>query len=191
MALRNQLLANQHFSLIFFRRPHNNKGLPETVSERHHEDTTDLPTSIVPIKTFHAKTVQSLSDCDIPLSSEFRPIRSVSEHEECYSSPEVEKAVSKSTVPENIAKINGTKKKRKRRKKALSVEGKEEPYEEDNSKTIEDIHLQSEKVRCLEMQKSDPLDKEVADLEAESNCPGVTSITSDLHFFSDTDIPCG
>lgn len=169
----------------------NNKDPLEAVSERHHED---LPTTLTaPVKTFHAKTVQSLSDCEIPINSEFRPIQSVSEHEheECHSSPEIEKLVSKSTLSEGPVKMNGSKKKRKRRKKALSLEGKEELCEEDSSKTMDDIHSLSEEARCKELQNNDTLDEELADLEAESNGPIVTSITSDLHFFSDTDIPCG
>lgn len=166
------------------------------------ETPPDLPTTAVAVKTFHAKTVQSLSDCDIPKNSEFRPIRSVSEHEECQSSPEIEKLASKLTISENnlnatnlIAKTNGAKKKRKRKKKTSSAEGREELHEEESSKLVDDAHLLCEDTCYVGGRKESPKmsssnDEEAVDARAELNCQAVSSLTSDLHFFSDTDIPC-
>ena len=187
--------------LLFRRSNSNNQNSQESMSELN-EDSPDLPTSVTAIKTFHAKTVQSLSDCDIPKNSEFRPIQTMSEHEEYQSSPEIEKLVSKLTISEsnlnatNVStKTNGAKKKRKRKKKLLSTEGKvEEPGEEESRKTADDIRSLNEETCCGSsdaLRKNDILDEEVAKLEEESNVQGVNSITSDLHFFSDTDIPCG
>lgn len=99
------------------------------------------------LKTFHAKTVQSLSDCEIPTSSEFRPIQSLSEHEGYQSSSEVDKLAALNKSETNIAvntKPNNNKKKRRRKKKTLTNELKKESTDkiddedEDKEKLVEE-----------------------------------------------------
>lgn len=88
--------------------------------------------------------MQSLSDCEIPASSEFRPIQSLSEHEGYQSSSEVEKLLANLNRSDNNIAVNKTnnKKKRRRKKKTLSNEFKKE--------TVEKIEDEEEKEHKLD-----------------------------------------
>lgn len=197
----------------------NNKGSQESISEL----IEDPPVSA--LKTFHAKTVQSLSDCEIPASSEFRPIQSLSEQEGYQSSSEVEKLLAKLNRSDNNIAANNIKtgNKKKRRRKKKTVELKKDPADkiEDNEEDIDaskstndenniltcdqsennsikvsnDYFIFEIKLRevfiefpfCL-FQKDESFDDEIDNIEIQSqNSP---PITTDLHFFSDTDVTC-
>lgn len=131
---------------IYFFYSSNNKGSQDSISEL----VEDPPTAA--LKTFHAKTVQSLSDCEIPVNSEFRPIQSISEHEGYQSSSEIEKLLAKLNSSDNNLNLNiktNGKKKRRRKKKTPSVEVKtegREEGEEENSKFFEEININNDDV---------------------------------------------
>lgn len=91
------------------------------------------------LKTFHAKTVHSLSDCEIPANSEFRPIQSLSEHEGYQSSSEVDKLLATFNRSDNNLAINTktTSKKRRRRKKKTATEFKKDGADKDEGNVEE------------------------------------------------------
>ncbi len=102
-----------------------NRGSRESVPDL----VEDSPAGAGALKTFHAKTVQSFSDCEIPVSTEFRPIQSLSEHEEYQSSSEIEKLLDNLNKSDNNLNANhkvNTKKKRRRKKKNSSTDLKTE-----------------------------------------------------------------
>lgn len=132
---------------IYFFYSLNNKGSQDSISEL----VEDPPTAA--LKTFHAKTVQSLSDCEIPANSEFRPIQSISEHEGYQSSSEIEKLLAKLNSSDNNLNLNiktNGKKKRRRKKKTPSIEvkteGREEIKEQETSKFFEEINANNDDV---------------------------------------------
>ncbi|XP_065218841.1 phosphatidate phosphatase LPIN3 isoform X2 [Planococcus citri] len=169
----------------------------------------ELPTEILDdapistLKTFHAKTVQSLSDCEIPTSSDFRPIQSLSEHEGYQSSSEVDKLATLNKSETNVAvnnnnnKPSNNKKKRRRKKKTLSNEFKKESTDkiededEDKEKTSDENPTASthDSSEINEFNKSNLLkqDDEIANLPQTQTSP---PLNTDLHFFSDTDVTC-
>ncbi|KAK7576591.1 hypothetical protein V9T40_012877 [Parthenolecanium corni] len=163
----------------------NIKGSQESIPEI----VEDTPAT--GLKTFHAKTVQSLSDCEIPASSDFRPIQSVSEHEGYHSSSEIEKLSQTHNKSDNNLNASNklNKKKRRRKRKNLSSE-----FRVDSEKhTIVEIDgLGKNEDECDNgITQCEPNESEIGEAIVDismQNSQNVTSL-SDLHFFSDTDVP--